>query len=196
MTKRATTKRPTKRQKPKNLVHRKRSKPTLIEQRFIVEYLKDMNGTQAAIRAGYKKHNAGPQASRLLSRERVMTAIAEAQAKLLEKRGITVERVLDELARIGFSDPRRLFDERGRLRAVHTLSEEDAATIASIEINALGGAAMKIKRWDKTRALELIGKHLRMFAERNILENPDGSALKGGVVNLYLPDNGRTRAGK
>ena len=63
------------------------------------EYLVDLNGTQAAIRAGYSPKAAHVQASRLLSKTKVADAIAEKQAKAQRRTEITVDAVLEGLRR-------------------------------------------------------------------------------------------------
>ena len=55
--------------------------------RFVDEYLVDLNGTQAAIRAGYSEKTAAQQASRLLRNVKVQQAIATRQRELAERRG-------------------------------------------------------------------------------------------------------------
>jgi phage terminase small subunit len=72
--------------------------------RFVAEYLIDHNGTQAAIRAGYSRNCAAHSASALLRNKAVARAVADAQAELADRMGITKERIIAELARIGFSD--------------------------------------------------------------------------------------------
>jgi phage terminase small subunit len=67
------------------------------QQRFVAEYLKDLNATQAAIRAGYSKHTAQEQGSRLLSNAMVAAAVAKGQNKIAGKLEITAEKVLKDL---------------------------------------------------------------------------------------------------
>ena len=75
-------------------------------QRFVAEYLKDLNGTQAAIRAGYAPSAARARASKMLSNVVVAEAIREAQTEILRSSQVTVERIVRELALIAFFDPR------------------------------------------------------------------------------------------
>ena len=74
------------------------------QERFVHEYLVDVNATQAAIRAGYSKKTAQEQSSRLLSNVMVSEAIAKGMQALAEKTGVTAEKVIAELALIGFSN--------------------------------------------------------------------------------------------
>lgn len=141
--------------------------------RFIDEYLIDLNAKQAAIRAGYSPKTAEQQGSRLLSHAKVSAAVADRQKQRAERTQITQERVLQELAKIGFMDIRSLFSG-GALRSVDNLDDAAAGAIASIELLSKPGApdedgnreielVHKVKLWDKLSALEKIGKHLGMF---------------------------------
>ena len=67
------------------------------QQRFVEEYLIDLNATQAAIRAGYSERTANEQGSRLLANVSISEAIAEAQEKLSNKAQVTVEMVVQGL---------------------------------------------------------------------------------------------------
>ena len=92
--------------------------PTVLtpkQERFIAEYLIDLNGKQAAIRAGYSPKSAEMQASRLLSLEKVKRAVEERSAKALKSLEITRERVLLEAARLAFSDITELYDKNGTI---------------------------------------------------------------------------------
>ena len=117
------------------------------QRRFVEEYLKDLNATQAATRAGYKGNEAtvGPVACKLLKLHKVAQVIAQAQAKHAEETGTTVDWVLAALKENA---------ERG-LQRIPVL---DAAGKETGEWRWEGGVANK--------ALELIGKHRGMFTEK------------------------------
>lgn len=74
------------------------------QQRFVDEYLIDLNATQAAIRAGYSEKTARSIGQRLLTNVDIQKAIEEAQSKRAERTEITQDMVLQELAKIGFSN--------------------------------------------------------------------------------------------
>lgn len=142
--------------------------------RFAAEYLVDLNGTQAAIRAGYSPRTANQMASDLLAKPDIAALIAEKQARQLERADLTATRVLEELRRLAFSDVTGLFDEHGNLKPLHTLTPEQAAAIASLEVvkkNITAGDGQidtvhKLKVWDKTKALEMLAKHFGVLTER------------------------------
>ena len=148
---------------------------TARQQRFVEEYLVDLNATQAAIRAGYSASTARSIGSENLSKPAIAEAIAAAQAGRSERTQVTADRVIQEFAKIGFGDLRDLFDEAGRLKLPSELSEAAAARIAQIEVvtrPVAGGEkgeveyVHKIRTWDKVAALTQIGRHLGMFTDK------------------------------
>ncbi|MFT8418466.1 MAG: terminase small subunit [Acetobacter sp.] len=161
--------------------------------RFVEEYLVDLNATQAALRAGYSPKTAREQASRLLSNVNVSEAISEAQKARSTRTEITQDRVLRELAKLGFGDIRDIFSEDGSLLHPGNMDADAAARISSIEVvvRPVPGSqgqevehVAKIKAWDKLGALTQIGRHLGMFKDKlettgNIAINitPDDDAL-------------------
>lgn len=178
------------------------------QQRFVDEYLVDLNATQAAIRAGYSKKTARVQGCRLLTYAAVAKAIEAGRAVQAETAIVTREQVLRELKRIGMSDIRKLYDETGRLKKVTELDDDTAAAVSSVEFEEVDraeiGRTVKIKCFDKTKALETLGRHLGLWKdpERPPTEGPgmtviieqrayakDGSSVAANqvVVNLQPP---------
>lgn len=162
------------------------------KRRFVDEYLIDLNATQAAIRAGFSARTAYSAGQRLLKNVEVASAIKDAQVALAERTGITQERVIRELARIGFADVRQLYDSKGNLKNIQDMDDETASALAGIETESKSVKAdgdeddefilttvRKVKRWDKVRALELIGKQLGMFVEHHEV---------GGKVTIVFDD--------
>src|SRR5579883_2368011 len=74
------------------------------QQRFVEEYLVDLNGYRAAVRAGYEEKWARHIASRLLRRPEIAQVVEKAKEERRERMRITADRVLAELARIAFAD--------------------------------------------------------------------------------------------
>lgn len=133
-------------------------------QRFVDEYLIDLNATQAAIRAGYSVKTAQEQASRLLSNVMVQRVIKEAMAERSKRTGINQDRVLRELARIAFVNPTDVINtEDATLKK--RASEDDLAAILAVKVKTFGedGIEREIKMHDKIKALELLGRHLGMY---------------------------------
>ncbi len=138
---------------------------TARQARFVAEYLIDLNATQAAIRAGYSEKTAEQQGPRLLGNVGVAAAIHSAQAKRAQRTEITQDRVLKELARIGFADLRKAvtWGEAGVVLVDSAKVDEDTALAVS-EVSQ-GPNGLKIKMHDKLAALEKIGRHLGMFKD-------------------------------
>jgi len=145
------------------------------QQRFVDEYLIDLNATQAAIRAGYSAKTAGTFGYQLLQKKPIETAVSAQRAKVAKKREITQQRIIDEMAKIGFSDVRRMFDPDGRLRPAGDWDDDTAGAVAGFDTSTFtrgrGEDAeletiKKIRLWDKPAALIKLGQHLGMFTER------------------------------
>lgn len=112
----------------------------------------------------------------------VQSIIAAATQKAAAKSGLTVERTLQEVARLAYADPRKFYDQRGNLIPVHLLDDDTAATVASIEVVEMAGGAKidgdagiehtvmhtkKIKSWDKNAALEKAMKYHGLYEADN-----------------------------
>lgn len=97
-----------------------------------------------------------------------------AQQAYLASEGLTAQRVLEEVARIAFTDARSFWDEAGNLKPLHQLTAEQGAALASFETvikNVKAGDQLtdtihKIKLWDKPKALEQLMKHFDLLRER------------------------------
>ena len=72
--------------------------------RFVEEYLIDLNAKDAAIRAGYNKKNAKQLGHKTLQAPAVQEAVTAAVEARSKRTGITADRVLEELAAIGFGN--------------------------------------------------------------------------------------------
>lgn len=99
------------------------------QKRFVDEYLIDLNATQAAIRAGYKKTEyTDTNANKLLENTRIREAIDKAMAERSKRTGINQDRVIQELARIAFVNPQNVINaEDGSVKEDAT--EDDLACI-------------------------------------------------------------------
>lgn len=147
------------------------------QDRFIAEYLIDLNATQAAIRAGYSAKTAKQIGSRLLTVVDVKAELEKRQAELAKTHGVTVASIVQELAKLGFSnmqdymrsgadgDPHLDFSE---------LTRDQAAALAEVTVedfkdgrgeDARDVRRVKFKLADKRAALVDLGKHLGMFKD-------------------------------
>lgn len=172
------------------------------QHRFVAEYLVDLNATQAAIRAGYSEKTARQVGSENLSKPDIADAIAIAQQERAERTGVTADMVIRELARIGFSDLRKVLSSGGSLIDPQEWDDDTAAAIASVEVVTLSGErgrdeegnkiverTHKLKVWDKNSALEKLGKHLGMFVDRHEHTGKDGAPLPPQVIQIVAATN-------
>ena len=163
------------------------------QQRFVAEYLKDLNATQAAIRAGYSAKTARVQGPRLLQNAAVSESVAAGQAKKLGKLELDAESVLGELLRIAKVDIAQAFEEDGNLRKLSEIPEDVRRAVAGIEIDdrwegkgedATRYTVKKLKFWDKTRALELLAKNLNLLTERIEHSGPGGKGISISINGI------------
>ena len=142
------------------------------QEKFCQEYLCDLNGTQAAIRAGYSEDTAGQIAGANLKKLEIQNRIAELKKALSEKTGITQQMVLDELASVGFSNLQNYFEDDLSVKTLSELDEKKGRAISGIKktvVTFQGGESTTIefKLHDKIKSLELLCKHLGFFEKDN-----------------------------
>ena len=138
------------------------------QKRFCLEYVKDYNGTQAAIRAGYSKKTANEQASRLLTNVNISKYLAELKEEIKDQTLLTINH-LDESIYFMVEEAKKIpiFNDDGKL----------IPKVTSINFRGLG------------KGLELYGKRLAAYSDKLDHSNKDGT-LKPVI---YLPDNGRDK---
>jgi len=115
------------------------------QERFCLEYVKDLNGTQAAIRAGYSERSANEIAAENMAKPSIAERIAELQRPIAEKAIVDATYVLTSLKAIA-----------ERCMQAELVSDKDGVTTGEYKFDAAGA----------NRALELLGKHLVLFTDR------------------------------
>lgn len=154
---------------------------------FVNEYLIDLNATQAAIRAGYSEKTAAEIGYEYLRKPQIAKAVQEAMDKRVDKLEITSERVLAEIAKMAFFDVRKLFDADGAPIHITSLDDETAAAIAGLDVVTTGNQdigfanVLKIKLADKSKNLELLGRHLKLFTDKTEITGKDGAPIQQEV---------------
>ncbi len=160
------------------------------QQKFADGILSGMSQRDAYVAAGYKSDSeraVDANASRMMSLDKVAAYIDEHRAKASQSAQITQERILQEYARIGFSDLRRVLTPSGNLVDPTEWDDDTAAAISSLEVVTQSGGGgdkpveyvHKIKTWDKTKALDAMAKHLGMFEGKKGVEDSDaGESLE------------------
>ncbi|MGX1353382.1 phage terminase small subunit [Bradyrhizobium elkanii] len=143
------------------------------QSRFVEEYLRDLNATQAAIRAGYSAKTAGDQGAQLIAKPHILAAIEAAKGARSAETKIDAAWVLKRLAVEADADMADLYFENGAIKPVHEwpkiwrqglVAGVEHVEIKDAEGNATGDHVVKIKVSDRVRRLELIGKHVNVNA--------------------------------
>lgn len=137
---------------------------------FAQEYLIDLNATQAAIRAGYSPKNADQIGSQLLGKTSVAAEIRKRMAERSKRTGVTADRVVRELAKIGFVNAADVIDDKDATLK-RTATRDDTACVQSVKVKTMYTdkgrmVEREVKLADKTKALELLGRHLGMWNDK------------------------------
>lgn len=142
------------------------------QERFCEEYLIDLNGSQAAIRAGYSKDTAGSIGFENLKKPEIQNRIQELQLERSQRTGITADMVLQELAKCGFTNIQDYINGNLSIKDIASLDADKTKAIASIKktITEFEGGSkemVEFKLHDKLKALEMIGRHIGFFEKDN-----------------------------
>lgn len=142
---------------------------TAKQQRFVEEYILDLNATQAAIRAGYSERTAGRTGHENLKKPEIEAAIQDRMHERSEKTGVDAQYVLNRLHEIDQLDIADLLDDTGKVKPVKQWPKAWRTSISGLDIHELvmgdiETIVRKVKWPDKLRNLELIGKHVNVKA--------------------------------
>jgi phage terminase small subunit len=182
---------------------------TPFQQQFALEYVKDFNATRAyqACKPHVSAKTAGVEGHRLLKNPSVQAEAQAARERIANRLELTAERTIQEIARLAYFDPRKLFKSDGTPKAVDELDDDTAAALAGIEVveefegsgkdRVFVGYTKKYRVADKNAALEKAAKILGLFKKDNEQAgNALASALSQFVAKFHGQDNGRLRAVK
>src|SRR5271154_1633474 len=152
------------------------------QDRFVAEYLANgLNAPNAAIAAGYSERTARQQGSRMLSNPEVAAAVSGKTTQLMGRLEITADMVLQEIGKLAFFDPGKLFNADGSMKQISEIDDRSRASLAGFDVCELFegsgdekhafGLLKKVKFVDKTRNLEILGRYFKMFnGDRDDLE--------------------------
>lgn len=137
---------------------------TAKQQRFVEEYLVDLNATQAAIRAGYAKTTAEKKAPVWVGKSResspypaVWDAVDDALRKRSEKTGITAEYVLKSLQHVA-----------ERCMQAEPVRDREGNETGEYRFDSSGA----------NKSLELLGRHLKLFTDKVEHTGKDGGPIE------------------
>ncbi|MGL4674599.1 MAG: terminase small subunit [Wohlfahrtiimonas sp.] len=136
---------------------------------FCLEYIKDLNATQAAIRAGYSPKTAQQISSRLLLNIVIQNRIAELQDKRSNELEVDARYVLNRLLEIDQMDVKDILNGDGTVKPVFEWPKVWRTSLSGVDVLELASGddpsiLKKIKWPDKVKNLELLGKHININA--------------------------------
>jgi phage terminase small subunit len=128
------------------------------------------------------------EACLLAANPKVAQRIEELTNELRLRNMVTVERVVTEYAKLGFFDPRKLFNEDGKPLDISELDDDTAAALAGLDVQEVYegtgdnrefvGYVKKYKLADKKSALDSMAKYLGMFTDKVELSGKDGNPIE------------------
>lgn len=135
----------------------------------------------------WKDESVWQKASRLAADAKVRARVEELGQKAAKANEVTVERIVRELALIAFGSKKAVmtWGPRGvNLKDSETLTDDEAALVAEVkETTSATGGSLSLKTHDKVKALELLGKHVGMFADKVELTGKDGAPIQHHTVS-------------
>lgn len=139
------------------------------------------NASQAAITAGFAPKSAGVTGAKMLKDPRILLMVEQRRAQINAELGLNTDRLVKEIARLAFADPRKLLHPDGRIKLPHELDDATAAAIASFEVDLDG--SIKYKLWDKNSAQERAAKILGVFSPEKIDHNVAVTTITRRVID-------------
>ncbi len=138
------------------------------DKRFAEEFLIDLNHYAAAIRAGFSPNTAKDASAWIREQDPKKPQLKKLVDQLIAERsrrtGITADRVLNELAKLAFVNADDVIDpDTAKIRP--DAKREDKAAIQSVMVKSGKTEEREIRLADKTRSLELLGRHLGLFKD-------------------------------
>lgn len=143
---------------------------------FVLEYLVDLNATQAAIRAGYSEDSARQIAAENMSKPDILEAIEEAVNNRVTRLEITADRVLAGILNLADLDIGEAYDKNGNLLPVHEMPKHVRKAITSVksfeEFEGFGqdkiktGDVREVRFTEKSKNWELLAKYLKLLTDK------------------------------
>ncbi len=161
---------------------------TIKQNRFIEEYLVDLNATQACIRAGYSKNTAAEIGYENLTKPHIQAGLIEAMDKRSKQTGIDAEYVLRRHAEIDQLNVKDIFNDIGSLKPIDQWPDSFTTTINAYDLAELKDAddiatvLKKIRLPDKQKNLADMGRHVNVQAYREKVEVDTCDTLSAALL--------------
>ena len=148
---------------------------------FCLEYLKDLNGTQAAIRAKYSVKTATQMGTENLGKPNIQERIRELNSKRWNEAELQGRDVINEFATIAFSDIKNYLeiadggeitaktftDMKGASRAIQSVKERRVIRESKDgSEDQIIDSTFEFKLWDKNKALDGLARHHSLFNDK------------------------------
>ena len=137
------------------------------QEKFVSEYLKTLNITQSAIKAGYSPHTASEQGSRLLKNEKVAKYIDEQRKRIIDEGVLSANELLHILSNAAVGDEsevREVVVKRGEFQRNPDTDKMNLVYNEHVEM-----VEVPIKPSDRLRARDMLGKYHKLFTEKKEL---------------------------
>lgn len=138
------------------------------QERFCEEFIRDLNATQAAIRAGYSPNSANEQGSRLLANVKVRSRIDQLKKERSERTKITADDLIEYLMQTLTFDPSEVLEENGDLKPLSKIRPEIRNKIMSVKTTKFG---REIGFFSREKALEMLARHHALFNDKVKIEH-------------------------
>jgi len=161
---------------------KQRTKLSIMEEKFCLEYCKTGKKRESAIKAGYSPHSAQTSASILLSKPIIEKRIDKIKSNIMESAGITALAVAMELKNIAFSNVSNYFDTWMKVKDFELLTEEQKAGLADIKVtqktfNGIKEDIVQFKLHDKLKALEMLSKMFGLNEPEKLLQSVEVKSI-------------------
>lgn len=174
------------------------------QRQFADEYLANGGNAYKAYVAVYGEKNTRAAvdvaASKLLKSAKIQSYLSQKRNELSNKTLITAERVLREIAKLAFFNPKDFFNSDGSMKQINEIDDDTAAAITGLYVAEIFdgeqgaqrhaiGLSKKVKFADKRGPLQDLGKHLGLFVDRKEITGPDGKPIDQNVaLNIVFVD--------
>ena len=165
-------------------------------QKFAEELSVSGNGTRSYTKAGYSATSdviAAAEGSKLLRHPKVISYLAYLKAQRAKKLEITIDRFVQETARLAFFDIRKLLAADGSPKPPSEWDDDTAAAVSGMDVGEImfdgeGKTARvkKIKMSSKEKALDMLGRYLGAFLADKVDPTKDGGEAAQSVVNAII----------
>lgn len=155
---------------------------------FAREYVRDHNGKQAAIRAGYSARTAESQASRLLRNAKVQKIVVKLEGAAAERVNVDIDELLRTSLALAHVDPADIFNPDGSMKMIHEIPRQARLAIVGFEVTEefegtgkkrrLVSRKIRTRLLDRNAALDRLFKYEGMFREDN--------AQKADVIRHFI----------